>query len=46
MRVADETAGWIARALRGVRASGRVVCETPAMEEDALRMQRFYRRIA
>jgi deoxyribonuclease-4 len=34
------------RALREVRASGWVICETPAMEEDALRLQRFYRRIA
>ena len=33
------------RALRDARASGWVVCETPAMEEDALRLQRFYRRI-
>jgi len=33
------------RALRDVRASGWVVCETPAMEEDALRLQRFYRRM-
>jgi deoxyribonuclease IV len=34
------------RALHEVRASGWVICETPAMEEDALRLQRFYRRIA
>ena len=34
------------RALREVRAAGWVICETPAMEEDALRLQRFYRRIA
>ena len=34
------------RALREVRASGWVICETPAKEEDALRRQRFYRRIA
>jgi deoxyribonuclease-4 len=34
------------RALHDVRASGWVICETPAMEEDALRLQRFYRRIA
>ena len=34
------------RVLREVRASGRVICETPAMEEDALRLRRFYRRIA
>jgi deoxyribonuclease-4 len=34
------------RALREVRASGWVICETPAMEADALRLQRFYRRIA
>jgi deoxyribonuclease-4 len=33
------------RALRDVRASGWVACETPAMEADALRLQRFYRRI-
>ena len=33
-------------ALREVRASGWVICETPAMEQDALRLQRFYRRIA
>ena len=32
------------RALHDVRASGWVVCETPAMEADALRLQRFYRR--
>jgi deoxyribonuclease-4 len=34
------------RALHEVHASGWVICETPAMEEDALRPQRFYRRIA
>ena len=34
------------RALREVRGSGWVICETPAVEEDALRLQRFYRRIA
>jgi deoxyribonuclease-4 len=34
------------RALHEVHASGWVICETPAMEEDALRLQRFYRRIA
>ncbi len=33
------------RALRDVHASGWVFAETPAMEEDALRMQRYYRRI-
>ena len=35
-----------AHALHDVRASGWVICETPAMEADALRLQRFYRRIA
>jgi hypothetical protein len=34
------------RALREVRASGWVIRENPAMEEDALRRRRFYRRIA
>ena len=31
------------RALHDTRASGWVICETPAMERDALRLQRFYR---
>jgi hypothetical protein len=34
------------RALREVRASGRVTCGSPAMEVDALRSRRPYRRIA
>ena len=34
------------QALHDARAAGRVVCETPAMEEDALRMQRYHRRIS
>lgn len=33
------------RALKDAGASGWVVCETPAMEEDALRMKRSYRRM-
>lgn len=33
------------RALHRARASGWVICETPAMEEDALRLQRAYRRM-
>jgi deoxyribonuclease IV len=33
------------RALKDANASGWVVAETPAMEEDALRLQRCYRRM-
>lgn len=34
------------RALRDARVSGWVVCESPEMERDALRLQRAYRRMA
>jgi len=34
------------RALRDLRVSGWVVCESPEMEDDALRLQRAYRRLA
>jgi hypothetical protein len=34
------------RALREAHASGLVICETQALEEATLRLQRFYRRIA
>jgi len=33
------------RALKDARVSGWVVCESPAMEDDALRLQRAYRRL-
>lgn len=33
------------KALRDLRVSGWVVCESPAMEEDALRLKRAWRRI-
>ncbi len=33
------------RAMHDIGASGWVVCATPAMEANALRLQRFYRRI-
>ena len=33
------------RALKDCRVSGWVVCESPAMEEDALHLQRVYRRL-
>jgi deoxyribonuclease-4 len=33
------------RALRDLRVSGWVVCESPAREEDALLLQRTYRRL-
>jgi deoxyribonuclease-4 len=33
------------RALKDLRVSGWVVCESPAMEDDALRLQRAYRRL-
>ena len=33
------------RALKDVRASGWVIAETPAMEDDALLLQRTYRRM-
>jgi deoxyribonuclease-4 len=33
------------RALKDFHASGWVVCETPAMEEDALKLRRCYRRM-
>jgi deoxyribonuclease-4 len=34
------------RALKDARVSGWVVCESPEMERDALRLQRTYRRLA
>ncbi len=34
------------RALRDQRVSGWVICESPEMEDDALRLQRAYRRLA
>jgi deoxyribonuclease-4 len=34
------------RALRDEKVSGWVVCESPEMEDDALRLQRAYRRLA
>ena len=34
------------RALRDARVSGWVVCESPEMERDALRLQRAYRRLS
>jgi deoxyribonuclease-4 len=33
------------RALRDERVSGWVVCESPEMEDDALRLQRAFRRL-
>ena len=30
----------------GNRASGRILCESPLMEEDAVLMQKTYRRLA
>jgi len=33
------------RALKDARVSGWVVCESPAMEDDALLLQRTYRRL-
>ena len=35
----------VLRALRDSGVSGWVICESPAMEEDALRLQRAYRRL-
>lgn len=35
----------VLRALRDAGASGWVICESPAQEEDALRLQRCYRRL-
>jgi deoxyribonuclease-4 len=34
------------RALKDARVSGWVICESPEMERDALRLQRAYRRLA
>src|SRR5512137_809196 len=34
------------KALIDIRASGRILCESPLMEADALLMQKTYRRLA
>ncbi len=46
LREADLKYRELLRALVDMKASGRILCESPLMEEDALVMQKAYRRLA
>ncbi len=46
LREADIKYRDLLRALYDIKASGRIVCESPTQEDDALLMQRAWRRLA
>lgn len=46
LKVADLKYKELFKALIDIRASGRILCESPLMEEDALLMQKTHRRLA